>query len=103
METEIIAVFALMFLLAGVVELMAAVYVIIKNKNLPEQKEREDMEQIEYLKAYQKRQQEKRMKRNARKIYRKLRRRSLHARIYGSKKDQNEAKGNDRASKTDQR
>ena len=72
METEIIAVFALMFLLAGVVELMAAVYVIIKNKNLPEQKEREDMEQIEYLKAYQKRQQEKRMKRNARKIYRKL-------------------------------
>ena len=50
METKIIAIFALMFLLAGVVELVAAVYAIIKDRNLPEQKEREDMEQIEYLK-----------------------------------------------------
>lgn len=103
METKIIAIFALMFLLAGVVELVAAVYVIIKDRNLPEQKEREDMEQIEYLKAYQKKQQEKRMRRNARKIYRKFRRRSLHTRVYGRKKNQNKAKSNDRAPKTDQR
>ena len=59
METKIIAVFVIVFLMMGLVEFVAAGYVVIKSRNLPEQKEREDMEQIEYLKTYQKKQQEK--------------------------------------------
>ena len=54
METKIIAVFVIVFLMMGLVKFVAAVYVVIKSRNLPEQKEREDMEQIEYLKTYQK-------------------------------------------------
>ncbi|NSD63410.1 hypothetical protein G4481_03360 [Fusicatenibacter saccharivorans] len=103
METKIIAVFVIVFLMMGLVEFVAAVYVVIKSRNLPEQKEREDMEQIEYLKTYQKKQQEKRMRRNARKIHRKLRRRSLCTRIHGNKKNQNKAKGHDETPKADQR
>ena len=53
METKIMAVFVIVFLMMGLVEFVAAVYVVIKSRNLPEQKEREDMEQIEYLKTYQ--------------------------------------------------
>ena len=103
METKIIAVFVNVFLMMGIVEFVAAVYVVIKSRNPPEQKEREDMEQIEYLKTYQKKQQEKRMRRNARKIHRKLRRRSLYTRIHGNKKNQNKAKGHDGTPKADQR